>query len=229
MKLNKYYTPSIKVISVSKPVVDFIPSSEDLISYCARVSNPINQRNFETADKLLAYCAREGHWSVFEMANATLEIKAPRDISRQILRHKSSKFQEFSQRYAEVTEDMFILRECRLQDVKNRQNSIESFDKDLIDWWYCTQNEVATLCSNRYAQAIKKGIAKEQARVLLPEGLTLSTMYMNGTMREWLHYCGLRQGNGTQKEHSEVAIACKEALKEYFPDLIKIIGEPNNG
>jgi thymidylate synthase (FAD) len=224
MKLE-YYKPEVKVISVSKPVVDFIPDSEDLISYCARVSNPDNQENFETADRLLAYCAKHGHWSVFEMANAVLEIKAPRDISRQILRHKSSKFQEYSQRYAEVTDQMFTLRECRVQDTSNRQNSYRCTDPSVIEWWYNTQQEVIAHATGKYFTSIKMGIAKEQARCLLPEGLTMSNMYMNGSMREWLHYCGLRQGNGTQKEHSDVAIACKEALREYFPNLVKLIGE----
>lgn len=221
----EYYKPEVKVISVSKPVVDFIPDSEDLIGYTARVSAPKNQKNFDTVDRLLTYCAKEGHWSVFTMANATLEIKAPRDISRQVLRHKSADFQEFSQRYAEVTDDMFTLRECRLQDTKNRQNSFETKDLEIVQWWYDSQLEVLSLCKSKYEQAIQKGVAKEVARCVLPEGLTMSSMYMNANMRTWLHYCGLRQGNGTQKEHSEVAIACRKVLKKYFPNVVKFIEE----
>lgn len=213
------YSPEVKVIGVTVPTVDYIPDSEGIVSYTARVSNQENQENFDTADKLLAYCARNGHWSVFEMANAVLEIKAPRDISRQVLRHKSSAFQEFSQRYAEVDEQMFVLREARLQDTKNRQNSIVTDDKDLQEEWLERQREVINLATQNYQWAIGKGIARECARVVLPEGNTLSYMYMNATMRTWLHYCQLRGGNGTQLEHVWLAKACREALKEYFPTL----------
>lgn len=213
------YNPEVKVIGVTVPTVDYIPDSEGIVSYAARVSNPKNQENFDTADKLLAYCAKNGHWSVFEMANAVIEIKAPRDISRQVLRHKSSAFQEFSQRYAEVDEQMFVLREARLQDTKNRQNSIVTDDPTLQGEWLERQREVINLATQNYQWAIEKGIAKECARVVLPEGNTMSYMYMNATMRTWLHYCQLRGGNGTQLEHVWLAKACREALKEYFPTL----------
>lgn len=219
------YSPEVKVIGVTVPTVDYIPDSEGIVSYTARVSNQENQENFDTADKLLAYCARNGHWSVFEMANAVLEIKAPRDISRQVLRHKSSAFQEFSQRYAEVDEQMFVLREARLQDTKNRQNSIVTDDKDLQEEWLERQREVINLATQNYQWAIGKGIARECARVVLPEGNTLSYMYMNATMRTWLHYCQLRGGNGTQLEHVWLAKACREALKEYFPTLYQYMAK----
>lgn len=219
------YSPEVKVIGVTVPTVDYIPDSEGIVSYTARVSNQENQENFDTADKLLAYCARNGHWSVFEMANAVLEIKAPRDISRQVLRHKSSAFQEFSQRYAEVDEQMFVLREARLQDTKNRQNSIVLDDTTLQEEWLERQREVINLATQHYQWAIGKGIARECARVVLPEGNTLSYMYMNATMRTWLHYCQLRGGNGTQLEHVWLAKACREALKEYFPTLYQYMAK----
>lgn len=224
-----------KVIGVTKPVVDFIPNSEDIVSFCARVSNGINQTNFDTSERLLKYCVRNSHWSVFETVSLTMEIECPRDIARQILRHRSFSFQEFSQRYAEST--LFTYRDCRWQDPVNRQNSIELGDviseedmnkyQDSL-WWLDVQNEVLELVRKRYTEALDKGIAKEVARTILPEGLTMSKMYMNGTLRSWLHYIDLRQGNGTQLEHQEVALKCKEAIKEYFPTLISMLGEENN-
>lgn len=222
-----FYKPEVRVIGITTPVVDFIPDSEGIVSYTARVSAPHNQTNFETADGLLSYCAKEGHWSVFEMANAVLELKAPRDISRQVLRHKTAAFQEFSQRYAEVDPSMFVLREARLQDTKNRQNSIQMPDtlegNLLREVWESKQKEVLQSCVEAYNWARSHNIAKECARVVLPEGLTMSNCYMNANMRTWLHYCGLRGGNGTQLEHVWLAKACKEVLKEHFPNLIKVL------
>lgn len=219
----KYYNPEVRIIGVTTPVVDFIPDSEGIISYAARVSAPQNQENFDTADRLLTYCAKNAHWSVFEMSNAVIELKAPRDISRQVLRHKSAAFQEFSQRYAEVDEQMFVLREARLQDSKNRQNSIAIEDAFLQEEWEERQTRVILEAVKQYQWAIKNGIAKECARVVLPEGNTMSNMYMNATMRTWLHYCGLRSGNGTQLEHIWLAERCREVLREYFPNLVKFM------
>jgi thymidylate synthase (FAD) len=213
---------SAKVIGITQPVVDYIPESEDIISYAARVSNPSNQSNFSTSKGLLDYCVKHGHWSVFETCNAVVEIKVPRDISRQVLRHRSGAFQEFSQRYAEVDENMFVLRECRMQDTKNRQNSFECKDEETLAWWEQTQIDHVRDTVKRYQEAISKGVAKEVARVLLPEGLTMSTMYMNASMRTWLHYCQLRGGNGTQTEHIWLAEKCKEALEEHFPTLFSL-------
>lgn len=216
---------SIKVtpIAITKPLVDYIPDSEGIISYTARVSNPSNQENFETADKLLAYCAREKHWSVFDMCNLIMEIKAPRDISRQILRHQSAKFQEFSQRYAEVTDDMFVVREGRYQDVKNRQNSIGGVSIEIQNEWAKRQKKIIQQSQEEYAWALKHGLAKESARVVLPEGNTMSCLYMNATVRTWLHYIDLRSGNGTQEEHCEVARACKREFVKLLPNLSGII------
>lgn len=211
----------VKVIGVTQPVVDFIPDSEGIISYAARVSAPQNQSNFDTAAKLLKYCVDHQHYSVFETCNITMEIEAPRDIARQILRHRSFSFQEFSQRYAESTD--FITRECRLQDEKNRQNSIKSVDIDLNYWWDDAQSFLLEKVEDLYKQALDKGIAKEVARCILPEGLTMSKMYMNGTVRSWLHYCSLREANGTQLEHQDVAIKCKEEVVKFFPCLKEVM------
>ena len=226
--MYKLFVPEVKVIGVTMPVVDYIPEAEDLISYTARVSNPSNQENFGTAEGLLKYCIRNSHWSIFEMSNLVMEIKAPRDISRQILRHKSGNFQEFSQRYSEVTDDMFVLREMRMQDTDNRQNSLEADDEFLSNWWLGEQSASIDSARVLYQTALKNDIAKEQARCVLPEGNTMSNMYMNGTMRTWLHYVGLRSGNGTQKEHVMVAEACREAIKDYFPTLIQTLKGDNN-
>jgi thymidylate synthase (FAD) len=210
---------SVRIVGVTQPVVDEIPDSEGLISYQARVSNPKNQTNFKTAKGLLNYCRRNQHWSVFEMANVVVEIKAPRDISRQILRHRSANFQELSQRYSSV--DDFVVREARLQDETNRQNSIETDDEELKEWWYEAQEEALSVCQQVYTMALEKGIAKECARVVLPEGNTMSTLYMNATVRTWYHYATLRASQETQKEHRMVAIMVMEELKKYFPNVFE--------
>lgn len=211
----------VKVIGVTQPVVDFIPNSEGIISYAARVSAPQNQSNFDTAAKLLKYCVEHQHYSVFETCNITMEIEAPRDIARQILRHRSFSFQEFSQRYAESTD--FITRECRLQDEKNRQNSIVTDDLMLQDYWQIAQEEVLELVKFHYEKALMLGIAKEVSRCLLPEGLTMSKMYMNGTVRSWLHYIQLREENGTQLEHTDVAKKAKVEVLKFFPFLESVL------
>lgn len=214
---------SVKAISVTKPLVDYIPDSEGIISYTARVSNPSNQENFDTADKLLGYCAREQHWSVFEMCNLVMEIKAPRDISRQILRHRTANFQEFSQRYSVVTEDQFVIREGRRQDNKNRQNSIQDLPVEIRNEWEKRQKLHIKQSKELYEWGLKHNIAKECARVVLPEGNTMSSMYMNANVRTWLHYIGLRQGNGTQLEHSIVAERCKREFSKIFPTLTEFL------
>lgn len=189
-----------------------------LIAYCARVSNPSNQYNNETAERLINYLIRWKHWSPFEMVNVCLEIETTRDIARQILRHRSFSFQEFSQRYADPTADLsFCVREARLQDDKNRQNSIEINDPLLQNEWNSMQQELIELSKKTYSWAIDKGIAKEVARAVLPEGLTLSRMYMNGTLRSWIHFLEVRTHESTQKEHREVARACAEAISKIFP------------
>lgn len=219
----KYFNDavSVRLIGVTQPIVDDIPDSEGLISYTARVSNPSNQHNFATAKGLLNYCMREGHWSVFEMADALMEIKAPRDISRQILRHRSFQFQEFSQRYAEVNN--FCLREAREQDSKNRQNSNQFEDNSVQDWWEEEQLKILGQIESLYREALAKGIAKECARVILPEGNTMSSMYMKGSIRSWIHYCNLRGGNGTQKEHQVLIPLIKEELVSHFPTVTNFI------
>ena len=219
---------SLKGITI--PVnIPGITTAEELISYCARVSNPSNQLNTDTSSKLLAYLVREKHWSPFEMVNLVIEIRTTRDIGRQILRHRSFSFQEFSQRYAAVDPSLFVKRESRLQDHKNRQNSIETQDDALQVAWNDYQDHVADAAVKAYEWAIENGIAKEQARAVLPEGITPSVMYMNGTLRSWLHYCSLRMGNGTQKEHRLIAddiyhnIICQE-----FPSIRNIINQEEN-
>ena len=213
----------VKLVGVTRPVgfavTGDIHTAEDLVSYCARVSNPNNQHNTSTSAKLLQYMIQHQHWSPFEMVNVVMEINTTRDIARQILRHRSFSFQEFSQRYAEVDDSSFDFREARLQDQKNRQNSIEVEDEELAKNWRASQNEVWLTALNEYKWAIKNGIAKEVARAVLPEGLTMSRLYMSGTLRSWIHYVDLRTGNGTQKEHCEVAEACKSILAEEFPFL----------
>ena len=208
----------VKVIGVTQPVVDFIPDSEGILSYAARVSSPSNQENFDTANKLLDYCVRNKHYSVFETCSITMEIETPRDIARQILRHRSFSFQEFSQRYAQSTE--FIKRECRLQDTKNRQNSLDCFDEDTAHVWKVMQDELLSVAEKNYQHALSIGIAKEVARTLLPEGLTMSKMYMNGTVRSWLHFIQVRDDDGVaQKEIVDVARKVKEELLKHFPSL----------
>ena len=208
----------VKVIGVTQPVCDFIPDSEGILSYAARVSSPSNQENFDTANKLLDYCVRNKHYSVFETCSITMEIETPRDIARQILRHRSFSFQEFSQRYAQSTE--FIKRECRLQDTKNRQNSLDCFDEDTAHVWKVMQEELLSVAEKNYQHALSIGIAKEVARTLLPEGLTMSKMYMNGTVRSWLHFIQVRDDEGVaQKEVVDVARKAKEELLKHFPSL----------
>lgn len=215
---------SVKLVGVTQPILDNIPDSEGIASYAARVSNPNNQGNFDTAKKLLKYCAEHGHWSVFETINAVIEIKAPRDISRQILRHGTAKFQEFSQRYASVDHESFVIRECRMQDVENRQNSLDITDEldENSRWFKDMQEDLLDIVSNKYQEALDRGIAKEVARVILPEGNTMSCMYMNATLRTWIHYCGLREGNGTQKEHVLVANKVREVLTDHFPNIMEL-------
>ena len=214
----------VNLIALSKPsAITDCKTAADLIAYTARVSNPANQNNTETAPKLLRYLIREQHWSPFEMVHMTMEIKTTRDIARQILRHRSFSFQEFSQRYAVATE--FETREARLQDEKNRQNSVETDDRDLNEWWQMQQKKVQGQADLAYQDALAKGIAKEQARALLPEGLTQSTLYMSGTLRSWIHYCELRRGNGTQKEHSLIADKCWEIIGVHFPDIVEALDD----
>jgi len=197
-------------------------SLEELVCYCARVSNPTNQHNTETNSRLINYLIQHQHWSPFEMASICLEVETTRDIARQILRHRSFSFQEFSQRYAEANLE-FQYKPARLQDKKNRQNSIESNDAELEQLWEDKQSDVSKLIEQTYTWAIENGIAKEQARAVLPEGMTLSKMYMNGTLRSWIHYIQLRTGKETQKEHRDVAIACANAIKEIFPMIEQFI------
>ena len=213
----------VRLVGYTQPTEDFMEEGmkdvQDMISYCARVSNPSNQMNMETTEKLLNYLAKHKHWSPFEMANATLEIETTRDIARQMLRHRSFAFQEFSQRYADPADfgDQFVIREARLQDEKNRQNSIDVEDQELQLEWEREQRRVIWMAKQVYEWAIKNGIAKEQARAVLPEGNTKSRLYMQGSIRSWIHFIELRSGNGTQKEHIEVARACAEAIKSIFP------------
>jgi thymidylate synthase (FAD) len=207
---------NVKLVSVSKPVDSDLETAEDLISYCARVSNPSNQNNTETSSKLLKYCIRNEHWSIFEMVHVVVEINTTRDIARQILRHRSFSFQEFSQRYADASQLGFTVREARLQDNKNRQNSIETTDLDLHKMWILKQEQLIHETKLAYKWAIDNGIAKEQARAILPEGNTNSRLYMAGTLRSWIHYCQLRMDNGTQKEHREIAKECWNILCDQF-------------
>ena len=212
----------VKLVSYSKPTESFknegIMDAQELIAYCARVSNPSNQMNTETSSKLIKYLIKNAHWSPLEMVSACLEIETTRDIARQILRHRSFSFQEFSQRYANPIEDLnFVIRETRMQDKKNRQNSLEVDDSKLEADWEEKQKEVIEVSKNAYIWALEKGIAKEQARSVLPEGNTVSRIYMNGTIRSWIHYIQLRSENGTQKEHAKIAFACAEVIYKIFP------------
>lgn len=212
---------SVKLVSVTEPKIDGVKTAEDLVVYCARVSNPVSQESGENPERLLNYCIRKGHWSVFEMAGMTLEITAPRDVTRQIIRHYSFRYQEFSQRYAVV--DDFELRECRLQDLYNRQNSIECMDTVKAKWWAEQQQTIVSEVKWAYMQAIDKGIAKEVARAILPEGLTMSRLYMHGTLRSWIHYFQVRREAGTQKEHREVAEAAWVIFAEQFPTIARAV------
>jgi len=227
---------NVKLISYSQKVPEMVgypkvpvvnEDIQELIAYCARVSNPSNQNNQETSERLLSYLAKHKHWSPFEMVSACLEIETTRDIARQILRHRSFSFQEFSQRYANPVNDLeFELRETRLQDPKNRQNSIgldSAENVDLVMEWYKKQSEVWIAAKNSYEWAVKNGIAKEQARAVLPEGMIKSRLYVNGTIRSWIHFIELRSGNGTQLEHQKIALECAKVISGIFPLAEKFI------
>lgn len=217
----------VKLVGITQPTEEIkkelgIETAEQLIAYVARVSNPANQDNPEYA-RLLKYLEKHKHWSPFEMVHVLMEIQTTRDIGRQILRHRSFSFQEFSQRYAEVDSTSFVTREARLQDKKNRQNSIETNDEELANAWNAKQQQIAHESKLAYRWAIENGVAKEQARVVLPEGLTMSRMYMSGSLRSWIHYCELRMGNGTQKEHRELAVDCWYVITDNFPSLKEVL------
>jgi len=208
----------VQLVSYSKPVLEGLETPTDLVAYCARVSNPSNQLNSETAEKLIKYLVKHQHWSPLEMATMCLEIETTRDIARQILRHRSFSFQEFSQRYADPTKDLeFVTREARLQDPTNRQNSISGVDVMVQYEWDVRQRELLDHVKQVYRWAIDNNIAKEQARAVLPEGLTMSRMYMSGTLRSWIHYIQLRSGNGTQLEHIDIAKECAKVIAQVFP------------
>ena len=221
---------NVQLLSYTQPTTAFaelgIDDVQELIAYCARVSNPSNQFNTETSEKLIKYLVRHQHWSPLEMVSACLEITTTRDIARQILRHRSFSFQEFSQRYADPTKDLnFVTREARLQDPKNRQNSVETDDHLLQNEWYRAQQRVIYAAKREYEWAIKNGIAKEQARAVLPEGLIQSRLYMNGTLRSWIHFIELRSANGTQLEHQQVAVACAQAIAAIFPMAADLVAK----
>ena len=222
----------VKLVSYSQPTEAFaevgVDNAQELIAYCARVSNPANQLNTETSEKLIRYLVRNQHWSPLEMVSACIEIETTRDIARQILRHRSFSFQEFSQRYADPTAELsqaFVLREARLQDTKNRQNSIETDDTMLAIEWERAQKRVLYAVEKEYKWAIDNGIAKEQARAVLPEGLTISRLYMNGTLRSWIHFIELRSANGTQKEHQQIAVACAQVIADVFPMAADLVAK----
>jgi thymidylate synthase (FAD) len=227
----------VKLVSYSKPSRQYYDEGlmdvQDLIAFCARVSNPSNQFNTETSEKLIKYLIKHQHWSPLEMVSACMEITTTRDIARQILRHRSFSFQEFSQRYADPTKDLsFVVREARLQDEKNRQNSVELEptlgNAMLQDEWRDRQRDLINLARETYEWAVSKGIAKEQARCVLPEGNTVSRMYMNGTLRSWIHFIELRAGNGTQKEHREIALECARVISEVFPMATELVTLPES-
>ena len=225
----------VKLISYSKPtrelVSDGLYDAQDLVAFCARVSNPANQYNTETSEKLIKYLIKHQHWSPLEMVSACIEIETTRDIARQMLRHRSFSFQEFSQRYADPTQDLdFVIRDARLQDTKNRQNSVEldlqnDEQRQIAYQWQNLQRDLINKTRDVYSWAVSKGIAKEQARAVLPEGLTVSRLYMNGTLRSWIHYIILRAGNGTQKEHADIALACAKVITEIFPITKDLVTE----
>ena len=220
----------VRLVGYTQPSEEFkedFKDALDLIAYCARVSNPSNQINSETASKLLDYLIKHKHWSPFEMASACLEITTTRDIARQLLRHRSFSFQEFSQRYADVRDldSTFVLRDARMQDPKNRQNSIETRDGAIQGMWYNKQQEVINAAKAAYNWAISNGIAKEQARAVLPEGNTLSKLYVNGTIRSWIHYVELRSANGTQQEHMQLAVEVGKAIAVIYPKMMEFIND----
>ena len=221
---------NVRLLSYSQPTDEFrdmgLQDAQELIAYCARVSNPANQLNTETSEKLIRYLIRHQHWSPLEMVSVCIEITTTRDIARQILRHRSFSFQEFSQRYADPTQDLgFVLRDARLQDTANRQNSIVVDDPELETWWHDQQQLLIEQVKYIYATAINRGIAKEQARAVLPEGLTESRLYMNGTLRSWIHFIELRSANGTQREHQDVAVACAKVIAEIFPMATELVAQ----
>jgi thymidylate synthase (FAD) len=226
---------NVRLVSYSQPTKQFadlgIADAQELIAYCARVSNPANQFNTETSEKLIRYLIKHAHWSPLEMVSACIEITTTRDIARQILRHRSFSFQEFSQRYANPVDDLnFVTREARLQDAKNRQNSVEldlsdPKDRELSRLWTEKQQAVIRAAREAYTWAVTNGIAKEQARAVLPEGNIESRLYMNGTLRSWIHFIELRSGNGTQKEHQSVALACAQAISAIFPMTESLISK----
>ena len=221
---------NVRLLSYSQPTDEFrnmgLQDAQELIAYCARVSNPANQLNTETSEKLIRYLIRHQHWSPLEMVSVCIEITTTRDIARQILRHRSFSFQEFSQRYADPTQDLgFVLRDARLQDTANRQNSIAIDDPELETWWHDQQQLLIEQVKYIYATAINRGIAKEQARAVLPEGLTESRLYMNGTLRSWIHFIELRSANGTQREHQDVAVACAKVIAKIFPMATELVAQ----
>ena len=221
---------NVKLLSYSQPTEEFvsqgISDAQELIAFCARVSNPANQLNTETSEKLIRYLIKHSHWSPLEMVSACMEITTTRDIARQILRHRSFSFQEFSQRYADPTKDLgFVTRAARLQDTKNRQNSIDAEDPELESWWQEQQQWLIDHVQDIYTAAINRGIAKEQARAILPEGLTESRLYMNGTLRSWIHFIELRSANGTQREHQEIAVACAQVIADIFPMATELVAQ----
>jgi len=225
-RLISYSQPFPHVHS-GEPGIMGLDNIQDLIAYAARVSNPSNQANTKTTAKLLDYLIKHKHWSPFEMASACIEIETTRDIARQLLRHRSFSFQEFSQRYANINDldNDFILREARLQDTKNRQNSIDVDDSELRAWWYAQQNLIIDQVKRIYNEAIERGIAKEQARAILPEGNTVSRLYVNGTIRSWIHYIELRSANGTQKEHMELAREVAKAIGQIYLNVTNFVEE----
>ena len=227
MKIQKGNIVKVRLISYSQPSIEMSESGlqnmQDLVAFCARVSNPGNQLNTETSEKLIEYLIKHQHWSPLELTSACLEVETTRDIARQILRHRSFSFSEFSQRYADPTKDLdFVIREARLQDTKNRQNSVELDPENdgqtiMAGAWRNKQQQLLDLSKETYKWAIDNGIAKEQARAVLPEGLTVSRLYVNGTLRSWIHYIQLRSANGTQKEHMEIALECAKVIAKVFP------------
>lgn len=218
---------TVRLIAISRPVIDDVPGTAELLAYCARVSSTANQNNHETGGKLLRSLVRRKEWSPLEMISLTMEIVTTRDIARQILRHRSFSFQEFSQRYAAVVEPP-VFREARLQDHADRQNSIETGDRLLISDWEAIQEDLAAAAQSTYQWALDHGIAKEVARAVLPEGMTPSRLYVQGTLRSWIHYIDLRIGNGTQKEHRGIALDCKNILSEELPDIVEMMNWPDH-
>ena len=221
------YSQPVRHVHSGEPGIMGLENIQDLVAYCARVSNPSNQANTKTTAKLLDYLIKHKHWSPFEMASACIEIETTRDIARQLLRHRSFSFQEFSQRYADIRDldDNYVLRDARLQDPKNRQNSVENEDMALEDEWANKQMAVIEAAKMAYSWAIDNGIAKEQARAVLPEGNTVSRLYVNGTIRSWIHYIELRSSNGTQREHIDLSLEIAAAIAKIYPSINNFIGE----